>query len=124
MAVLNDTQALAWVATGSGRLSHAAAGVLLDPDQDLLVGAVTAYEFADLNRRGRFDADLPLDPILRQLHATLLDYPVDAYRIVPLLPLLHRDPVDRMLIAHAIRADMAFMTADAAARDYPVRSIW
>lgn len=124
MAILIDTQALAWVATGSKRLSPAAASALIDPDQDLFVSSVTAYEFADLNRRGRFDADLSLDAILTALYAALLDYPAEAYRIVPLLPPLHRDPVDRMLVAHAIHADLTLVTADATARKYPVRSIW
>lgn len=34
------------------------------------------------------------------------------------------DPVDRMLIAHAIHADLTLVSADETMRRYPVRSLW
>ena len=124
MTYLIDTQALAWIGTGSGRLSRRAVATLLDADNELFVSAVTAFEFVDLNMRGRFDADLPFHAIVDRLGASLLDYPAEAYRILPLLPLIHRDPVDRMLIAHAVHADLTLITADTDMREYPVRSLW
>lgn len=36
----------------------------------------------------------------------------------------HGDPVDRMLIAHAIHADLTLVTADGLMRRYPVKSLW
>lgn len=124
MAALIDTQALVWIATRSPKLSRAAERALLDGAIELFVSAVTAFEFADLNSRGRFGADLPLDPLLDALGATLLDYPVACWRLIPMLPPLHRDPVDRMLITHAIHADLTLITAEATMHDYPVRTLW
>lgn len=124
MATLIDTQALVWVAIGSPRLSDAAREALTDGAARLCVSAVTAYEFADLNRRARFGVDLPLRELLERLEAEVLDFPAGAWVIAEALPDLHRDPVDRMLVAHAIHADMTLLTADATMRRYPVRSLW
>ena len=43
---------------------------------------------------------------------------------LPLLPLIHRDPFDRMLICQAIAEGMAIVTPDELIRRYPVRTIW
>ena len=40
------------------------------------------------------------------------------------LPMLHRDPFDRLLIAQARHADMAIVTADKHIKKYDVRTIW
>jgi PIN domain nuclease of toxin-antitoxin system len=40
------------------------------------------------------------------------------------LPLHHRDPFDRMLIAAAISEGMNFITADKNVSLYPIRCVW
>jgi PIN domain nuclease of toxin-antitoxin system len=40
------------------------------------------------------------------------------------LPQHHKDPMDRMLIATALRADLTIITCDAAFRGYGVKMIW
>lgn len=40
------------------------------------------------------------------------------------LPLLHKDPMDRMLIAQALRGDMTVITDDAVFAAYGVKTIW
>jgi PIN domain nuclease of toxin-antitoxin system len=124
LAIFADTHAILWLATSPRRLSAAASAALAAQDEDIVVSAVTAYEYSDLNRRRRFDGDFPLEPILAQFGMVVVDYLADAYRIVDVLPDIHRDPVDRMLIAHAIHADLAIVTADATIQSYPVRTIW
>lgn len=124
MTLLIDTQALVWIGMGAEKLSRTAEAALFDGAVELFVSAVTAFEFADLSQRGRFGADLPLDPLLDALGATLLDYPAACWRLMPMLPALHRDPVDRMLIAHAIVADLTLVTADETMRRYSVRTLW
>jgi PIN domain nuclease of toxin-antitoxin system len=52
---------------------------------------------------------------------TLLTFPADAARAAAKLPQIHRDPVDRMTIAHALSEDLILVTADANMRKYPVR---
>lgn len=40
------------------------------------------------------------------------------------LPLHHRDPFDRLLIAQAIEENLAILTDDAHFRRYPVKTVW
>lgn len=122
--MLVDTQALVWSAIGDPRLSAAANAAITSGTERLFVSAVTAYEFADLNQRGRFGIDLPLRMVLEQLEARVLDYPGAVWTIAESLPPIHFDPVDRMLVAHAIHADLTIITADAKMREYPVRTLW
>ena len=90
----------------------------------IFVSAVTAFEFVDLNARGRF-GDIPGSGVLAErLRIELLDYPAAAWHLIEALPDLHRDPIDRMLVAHAIHAGLTLVTADATMRGYPVATLW
>lgn len=40
------------------------------------------------------------------------------------LPPLHKDPMDRLLIAQALRNDMTVITSDRIFADYGVRTVW
>ena len=78
--------ALVWTATAPSRLSEAARQTLSNGTETLLVSAVTAYEYADLNRRGRFGVDLPLQGILDQFAAQVIDFPAACSSIAAALP--------------------------------------
>lgn len=124
MAILIDTQALLWFGTDNPRLSEHARLAILDPEQELLVSAVTAYEFVDLHLRGRFGEVPHLRTLLDRLDAQIIPLPAGVWELIETLPDFHRDPVDRMLVSHAILADLTLITANATLRRYPVRSLW
>jgi len=52
--------------------------------------------------------------------------PIRATHVTALaaLPMLHKDPFDRILVAQAIAEGLAFVTNDDHVGDYPVRTIW
>jgi PIN domain nuclease of toxin-antitoxin system len=122
--LLLDTQVLVWIGAGDSRLPSRVQESLSDPQSQLFVSAVTAWEFADLEMRGRLPKAVSLMPIVDMLSASLLDFPRQAWETVAGLPRLHRDPVDRMVIGHALIADLTVVTADAIMRRYPVQSFW
>ena len=124
MALLLDTQVIVWIGSGDRRLSPVARKAIGDPEAELFVSAVIAYEFEDLRVSGRFGSIPTIDGLLLELGAMIVDYPAAACKLIPLLPKHHPDPVDRMLIAHAIHADLTLVTADAVIREYPVRTWW
>jgi len=63
-------------------------------------------------------------PRQRKNHG-IASLPIDEASVAHLagLPLLHRDPFDRMLICQALQHDLVIMTADDAIRAYPVRAV-
>ena len=118
--LLLDTHVLVWMATGDPRLKRVDIKALHDPDRKLFVSAVVAFELADLQHRGRLAMTEPLDFLREHMNFQLADYPAQAWKIAAQLPDIHRDPIDRMLIAHAIVAEMTLVTADKHIRRYPV----
>jgi len=52
--------------------------------------------------------------------------PIRASHVTALaaLPMLHRDPFDRILIAQAVAEGLDFVTNDEPIAEYPVRTIW
>jgi PIN domain nuclease of toxin-antitoxin system len=124
LALIFDTHVLFWLATGHPRLSPLVADALADEQLPLFISAITAYEYTDLCACGRLPRAPTIDSLRSDFSFELLAFPLDAWRIAAELPDIHRDPIDRMLVAHAIYADLTLVSADAQVRQYPVRSLW
>ncbi|MGQ0559768.1 MAG: type II toxin-antitoxin system VapC family toxin [Sphingosinicella sp.] len=124
MRLLLDTHVLIWAPTGDPRLSPPAREAMSDPDAELFTSAVAAFELADLQRRGRIAMAEDMNQVAAVLGLTVADFPANAWPIAGSLPAIHRDPVDRMLIAHAIAGDFILVTADRNIRRYPVPTLW
>jgi PIN domain nuclease of toxin-antitoxin system len=95
---------------------------------DVMVSPITVWELTRKAASGK----LPPLPTLRgsfALHLVALgfrDVPLlwgDAEAANALAP-HHRDPMDRMLIATALRADLTVITSDAIFAVYGVRTVW
>ncbi len=110
--------------SGDSRLSARAKSAMARPEESLIVSAVVAWEFTDLELRGRFPDGVNLVALLESFAIAVVDYPADAWLLAKTLPDVHRDPVDRMLIAHAISGGHTLATADANIRRYPVKTLW
>lgn len=121
MRYLFDTHLLLWLAEGSPRLPRRAVEVAEDPGATILFSAVSLWEIAiktGLNR-----PDFHVDPALMQ-HGLLTngfeELPVKGVHAIALnaLPLLHRDPFDRMLIAQAVAEQVQLLSMDRAFARY------
>ncbi|RBY82988.1 type II toxin-antitoxin system VapC family toxin [Geodermatophilus sp. TF02-6] len=119
MRLLLDTYVVLWQASGLRRLGASAQQAIADVSR-LLVSVVS---FAEVGVKATV-GELSLD---RDLHAHVV---TSGARILPLapahglavaeLPLHHRDPFDRLLIAQAIAEDLTVVTADPRFRAYGV----
>jgi PIN domain nuclease of toxin-antitoxin system len=127
--VLLDAHAFLWWATTRGsRLSERARDLLADSSTDALVGAGVLYEIAIKARIGRLDLPGPADTYLPRLLRRF------AFGVMPIaqehalragaLPLIHRDPWDRLLVAQAQIETLPIITADPAIGQYDVETIW
>jgi PIN domain nuclease of toxin-antitoxin system len=105
------------------RLSAMQREALGNPDNEILVSPVIAYELTHLQMTTRIPLREPMDRLQQLIGFDFIDLPHGLWRAVGELPDIHRDPIDRMLIAHALSDDMILVTADATIRRYPVASI-
>jgi PIN domain nuclease of toxin-antitoxin system len=122
--LLLDTQILVWVPLNDRRLSPSAIQAIRSPGNSLHISAAVAFEFADLQGRKRFPIQDPIDFLAELIGFSVVDFPAEAWAIAATLPNIHRDPVDRMLIAHAILGGFTLVTADRTIRRYPVETLW
>jgi PIN domain nuclease of toxin-antitoxin system len=119
-----DTHAVYWLAVDPVSLSLTARQAIGTDGAELCMSAVTAFEYADLVQRERLPLAPGLGELLDGFAMQLIDYPAAAARLAPLLPFIHLDPVDRMLVAHAIAADVTLITADSDMHKYPAKTLW
>ena len=128
MRLLLDTHALLWWLAGDLRLSIRARTAIDAADAEVYVSVVSVFEIATKHRLGK----LPLEPdIAADLVATITGHgfvhlPLDpkVAELAGRLPGPHRDPFDRLLIAQAITADLAFVSNEAGFDAYGVRRLW
>lgn len=122
MKLLLDTHLLLWAAGSPERLPVAARSLLEDPKNELLFSAASLWEITI--KRGLGRSDFQVDA--RVLRRGLLD---NGYQELPItsahavsvdsLPLIHKDPFDRILVAQATVEGITLLTADAVVGQYP-----
>jgi PIN domain nuclease of toxin-antitoxin system len=113
------------LSAGSNRIPAHILNILDDPDHEVFVSTVTAWEIAIKVSRGKLNVPPDLEQWLpAQIRASSLSVlPVGlAHALaVAALPRYHGDPFDRLLIAQAQIENMALVTADAWFTQYDVR---
>jgi PIN domain nuclease of toxin-antitoxin system len=127
MNILIDTHVLIWWSVDNRRLGRQAKELISDPQNSIWVSAASIWEIAiktSLRRpdmSGDLQARIPDD---LERHG-FRDLPIMVRHALAVrsLPLHHRDPFDRMLIAQARCEDLTLLTADPAIMAYDVRAI-
>jgi PIN domain nuclease of toxin-antitoxin system len=122
--LLIDTQVLVWLLSGDRRLRSSWKEALADPTTGAFTSAVVAWEYSDLKKRGRLPVQEEISDLQDLYGIEPVDFPAPCWSLAGDLPRIHRDPVDRMLVAHAIAGGFTLVTADRTLRDYPVASLW
>jgi len=121
--LLLDTQILVWLVTGDKRLRRVWIDLIGNTVTELNVSAVVAFEYADLQSRKRIPLDEPITELVERFDLRLLAFPAGAWRWIERLGDIRRDPIDRMLVAHALEDDFMLMTADESLRRYPANFV-
>jgi len=122
--LLLDTQALLWWLGGDARLGAAAAALIEDPANDVLVSVASLWEIVVKRRVGKLEADVgEVATAAKDQGLALLDIALPHLMVLEGLQMHHRDPFDHLLIAQALAEEAAFLTADGQAAAYPVRVV-
>ena len=116
MRLLLDTHLLLWAAANSKRLPRMARELLEDETNEVYYSAASIWEIAIKSSIGRKDFRIDLASLQSMLpEMGFIELPVTAAHAAGItkLPLIHRDPFDRLLIAQSIAEPLTLLTNDA-----------
>ena len=120
MRLLLDSHVLLWLAGGDRCLASDATAAILDDANEALVSVASVWELEIKRAKGLLqvpqDLGTRLDPAGFELLEITLAHVVRAAE----LPLHHRDPFDRMLVAQAQAEGALLVTSDETLRAYDV----
>lgn len=125
LGFLLDTHTLLWALSAPKRLPARVASLVRNPEVDVYFSAASTWEIAIKAGLGKLRADL--DEIVDAAGAADFDelaVSVSHTKRVLQLPLHHRDPFDRLLIAQAIEERLTIISHDALIGAYPVPLLW
>jgi PIN domain nuclease of toxin-antitoxin system len=127
MRLLLDTHAFLFAISSPELLTAKGRRLLTNPDVERWVSAVSLWEIAIKIHIGKLA--MPLDRSFCAQHLQALSaqtLAVDLRHSLALfgLPLHHRDPFDRLLIAQAREEGLTLMTRDETFKDYEVETVW
>ena len=121
MILLLDAHALLWWLDDDPGLSAPVRRSLEDPANEVLASAASLWELEIKRVVGRLDAPADLLATLDESDIGTLSLTGSDAIAAARLPLHHRDPFDRMVIAQAQRVDAVVVTRDRAFADYDVK---
>jgi PIN domain nuclease of toxin-antitoxin system len=110
--LLLDTHAVLWALSAPGRLTSASREAIEDGTHDVFVSTASVWEISIRQALGRLEAAENLPEELEAAAITVLPISLDHALAVRSLPLHHRDPFDRMLIAQATVEGLTIVTRD------------
>ncbi len=127
MRILLDTHALIWWFGNESKLSRRASSLIANQTNTVLVSAAIAWELAIKVNLGKFDAlSLTTDLPRYTEEEGFEELPITMEQAVRagLLPLHHRDPFDRLLVAQAQALNAPILSADTVLDQYDVKRLW
>ena len=127
MNLLLDTHVLIWALGAPRRLRPEALHAIENPENSVVVSAVSAMEIAIKQSLGKIDLPGPaeswLEPAIRDAGFDIIPVSFqDALRLRA-LPWHHRDPFDRLLVAQAL-GGYTLCTNDERLADYAISLFW
>jgi PIN domain nuclease of toxin-antitoxin system len=126
--ILLDTHVWLWLNGAVERLSPEALDLLSAPDQELYLSAASAWEIGIKFASGKLTLPAPPSEYvpLRMEDNGIRTLPIRQQHALQAasLPLHHRDPFDRLLIAQAQLENLHLMTVDRHLSLYDVSILW
>ncbi len=128
MKLLLDTHAWLWFVLGDVSLTSVARAQIEDPSNAKWISAGSYWELAIKIRLGKYALPHPFDEFVR---AAVEGQGFEVLPILPqhanalcTLPLHHRDPFDRLLVAQAMTEGMQLVSGDEILSNYGVKRVW
>ena len=128
MRLLLDTHTFIWYVTDNPRLSAHVKLLIENENNEKLVSIASIWEMAIKHSIGRLNFSLPfMEFVGRQLTVSnieLLEINLQHIEVVASLPLHHRDPFDRLIIAQSMAEQIPILSVDAIFDAYAIARVW
>ena len=128
MDCLLDTHTVLWFLNGDKTsLSNTAKNIIQNQQYIKFVSMVSVWEVGIKISIGKLVFPENTNGFVNQIQKNGFDLlPINTNHIAAIekLPLIHRDPFDRLLAATAIMEQMGLVSCDANIKQYPVKCIW
>jgi PIN domain nuclease of toxin-antitoxin system len=128
MTLLLDTHAFLWFCQDDPQLSATAKTLIEDPANRKLVSIASCWEIAIKAGLGKLTLGEPsgtyIPAALSRTGFDLLPISLAHATAVESLPMHHRDPFDRLLVAQALVEAVPIISADVAFDPYGVQRLW
>ena len=123
MQLLLDTHAFIWAITADPRLGSHSRALITNKAASVQLSHVSLWEIAFKHALVRSDMPVSAAQAIGWAEASgfeLLALAVEHILTLEQLPLHHRDPFDRLLVAQALEEELILVTADEVVASYPV----
>jgi len=128
MKFLLDTHTFIWWDSEPAKLSAQVLTLCQNPANTLLLSVVSAWEIQIKLQLGKLSLKLPLEVVIEgQRQANQIEIlPVTLPHVLALhdLPIPHKDPFDRLLIAQARVEGATLLSCDPIFAEYPITVLW
>jgi PIN domain nuclease of toxin-antitoxin system len=126
--LLLDTHTFLWAITDDPQLSQRARDSFASGRNELFLSVASVWEILTKVQIGKLPLPRPAGPYLRdQLVANEVHVlPLRLEHVLRLeqLPLHHRDPFDRILVAQILEDDLPIISADPLLKKYSASLVW
>lgn len=127
MDILLDTHVAKWFFDDDKRLSKSAIDAIYNQDNNIYISVASLWEMAIKLSIGKLHLNGGIDKFIEAVDDSgflLLGIAPEHVSEVAKLPIIHRDPFDRILIAQVMIENMVIMTVDTNISKYEIKTIW
>ena len=121
-----DTHSFIWFVTGNSQITSKVRSQIENNDNLLSIASV--WEIAIKSSIGKLNLGISIERLVEeQIIANgieILNITTNHLAVIANLPLYHRDPFDRLIIAQAMVERIPIVVADKAFDSYPIERIW
>ena len=123
-----DNHTFLWFVTDDPSLSQTAQSLIGDVTNEIVVSPATYWEVAIKVSVGKYPLQVPFEQFFAEGIAgndfSILPIEIRHAKILASLPMHHKDPFDRMIVAQAIAEQVPVVSMDSAFDSYGVTRLW
>jgi PIN domain nuclease of toxin-antitoxin system len=121
--ILLDTNVLLWFFAGEERLSPAVREAIEGDSGNYLVSTVSFWEIAIKRQIGKLEINFDVPQAVKNAGFVTLDMVTAHIYAYEGLPLIHRNPFDRMLVAQSKTEGVSLLSGDIKLQEYDIKVI-